>query len=48
MSKMSHGSLDAAVRDNRVTNIVSEFSEETKPAGNESKPIEVQQIPFGV
>lgn len=48
ISQMGYDSLDAAVRDNEVSKIASEFSEDTKPVGNVFKQVEVQQVPFGV
>jgi hypothetical protein len=48
ISQMGYDSLDAAVRDNEISKIASEFSEDTRPAGNVFKQVEVQQIPFGV
>jgi len=48
ISQMGYDSLDAAVRDNEVSKIASEFSEDIRPAGNAFKQVEVQQVPFGV
>jgi hypothetical protein len=48
INQIGYGSLDAAVRDSKVTSIASEFTEQINPFGNDIKPIEVQQVPFGV
>ena len=48
ISQMGYDSLDAAVRNNEVSKIASEFSEDIRPVGNTFKQVEVQQIPFGV
>lgn len=47
ISQMGYDSLDAAVRDNEVSKIASEFYEE-RPAGNAFEQVEVQQVPFVV
>jgi len=48
INQMGYDSLGAAVRDNEVSKIASEFSEDTGPAWNAFKQVEVQQIPFGI
>jgi len=47
LSQMGHGSLDASVKDNKIAQAASEFSDSANNANNRVKRVKVSQVPFG-
>jgi len=47
LGQMGHGSLDASVKDNKIAQAASEFSDSANNANNRVKRVKVSRVPFG-
>jgi len=47
LSQMGHGSLDASVKDNKIAQAASEFSDSANNTNNRVKRVKVSRVPFG-